>query len=151
MTTTVVVGVDSSAESQSALRWAACYAELTGGTLRAVTAWEPAVQPVGPGRIMSPATDLVPPQDLHEVAARLLDETVNDTLGPDHSHRLEKHVMPGDPAEVLLDRSDGAAVLVLGNGHHGALAGALRGLGVLHCLHRADCPVVLVPAASGPD
>lgn len=151
MTTTVVVGVDSSAESQAALRWAARYAELTGGTVRAVTAWEPAVQPVGPGRIMSPATDLVPPKDMHGAAADLLDEMIDDTLGPDRGRRVEKQVMPGDPAEVLLDRSDDAAVLVLGNGHHGALAGALRGSVALHCLHRAACPVVLVPAPSEQD
>lgn len=143
---TVVVGVDSSAESQEALRWAARFAELTGGTVRAVTVWEPALQPVGPGRTMSPATDLVTPEAMRAAAGDLLDETLNETVGPERARRVEKQIMPGDPAEVLLDRSADAAVLVLGNGHHGALAGALGGSVALHCLHRASCPVVLVPA-----
>lgn len=37
----IVVGVDGSAESVQALRWAVRQAELTGATVDAVIAWQP--------------------------------------------------------------------------------------------------------------
>ncbi|MFR9805485.1 universal stress protein [Pseudonocardia sp. RS010] len=150
MTTTLVtVGVDLGAESREAVRWAARYSEAMGARLRAVTVWEVRARPVGPGQMMTPATDLIPPEDMQSSAADRLDEVLGESLDAEQTREVEKHVVPGDPATVLLERSADAEVLVLGNGHHGALGGALTGSVALHCLHHAECPVVLVPAPQG--
>ncbi|MFR9805251.1 universal stress protein [Pseudonocardia sp. RS010] len=142
----VVVGVDPTAESRAALRWAARYAELTGGTIRAVTVRDLPVQPGGPERMTSRARDAPSPEETRAAVVGRLDEILDEALDTDQAERAEKQILPGDPAEVLLDQSADAAVLVLGNAHHGALGGAVTGSVALQCLHHARCPVVLVPA-----
>lgn len=141
---TVVVGVDDSAQSRAALRWAADYADLTGGTLKAVAVWNVPVQPVVPGHMTMPSE--IPDQDeLRDQAAHRLVDALVGTLDAGRAEQVDKLVVTGDPAAVLLEQSTDSYVLVLGNGHHGALAGAVLGSVALRCLHHAECPVVLVP------
>ncbi|MGE5287648.1 MAG: universal stress protein [Micromonosporaceae bacterium] len=44
----IVVGVDGSAPSKDALRWAARYAELTGAAVHALIAWQASSTPAAP-------------------------------------------------------------------------------------------------------
>jgi nucleotide-binding universal stress UspA family protein len=50
----------------------------------------------------------------------------------------------GNPAQVLLDASAGADLLVVGSRGHGGFASALLGSVSQHCVHHADCPVVII-------
>jgi len=145
MTRTVVVGVDDSAESHAALRWAARYADMTGGSLTAVVVWDVPVQPVVPGQ-MAISTAMPNTDELEDTVARRLADALVETLGADRAAQVDKQVVTGDPAAALLEQSAESDMLVLGNGHHGALVGALTGSVGLRCLHHAECPVVLVPA-----
>jgi nucleotide-binding universal stress UspA family protein len=132
----VVVGVDGSAESVAALKWAGAYAATTGSRLRAVMAWHyPA--PVGPAPV-----GVVPAAITNEVRQHVneaLDKTVAGA-GVD----AEKEVGYGHPAQVLVDQSAGADLLVVGSHGHGAFTGMLVGSVSIHCVTHAHCPVVVV-------
>lgn len=128
----IVVGVDGSACSKSALAWAAHQAELTGAVVEAVTAWE------------LPATSGLNPQlylDYPAAAAKMLTDAIAEV---DSRAAVHPRVKPGHAAEVLVEASAGAELLVVGSRGHGGFLGALLGSVSLHCLHHAQCPVVVI-------
>jgi nucleotide-binding universal stress UspA family protein len=134
--TDIVVGVDGSEPARSALRWAASYARLTGARVHAVTAWEyPPMYPWGP---------TVPHDDFAATAGKALTESVQDVLGSDADVAIEETVMPGHPAQVLIDASEHAALLVVGSRGHGGFSGALVGSVSQYCVQHSRCPVVVV-------
>ena len=56
----------------------------------------------------------------------------------------------GNAAQVLLDASDGAELLVVGSRGHGGFTEALLGSVGQHCVQHANCPVVVIRgSASG--
>lgn len=132
----IVVGVDGSACAQDALRWAHRYAEAMGGRIVAVTAWHYPPTPAGPG--------IVPPTDYNpqDTARQVLAEAVA-TEGLD-STSVDQVVVEGNPAGVLIDRSEQADLLVVGTRGHGGFTGMLLGSVSAHCVHHAHCPVVVV-------
>jgi nucleotide-binding universal stress UspA family protein len=134
----IVVGVDGSAPSKSALRWAADQASLTEAVLVAVTAWEyPALYGWGP---------TYPYQDFEATAGRVLAHAVGEVLGADPPVRLRRAVVAGRPAQALLDAGRCADLLVVGARGHGRIAGALLGSVSQYCAYHARCPVVIVHA-----
>src|SRR3954466_6636831 len=137
----IVVGVDGSDGSQKALAWALDDARRRGdATVEVVHAWEPPVlvgSPVGavpPVPIEGPHTD-ARPQILAHVIAQA------DTTGV----TVEPVVMEGAPGASLCERSQGAALLVLGSSGHGAVLDALIGSVSQYCAHHAASPLVLIP------
>jgi nucleotide-binding universal stress UspA family protein len=50
----------------------------------------------------------------------------------------------GHPAQVLLDASARAELLVIGSRGHGGFVEALLGSVGQHCVHHATCPVVVI-------
>jgi nucleotide-binding universal stress UspA family protein len=54
----------------------------------------------------------------------------------------------GPPGEVLVDRSRGAELLVIGHRGRGAMTSAVLGSVGLHCVLHAACPVTIVPLAT---
>jgi nucleotide-binding universal stress UspA family protein len=133
----VVVGVDGSAASKDALRWAADYAALFGGEVRAVTAWQ---WPVSMGMAMPLPEDYNPLDD----ARAALEKTLAEVLGDSPSIPVTTQVIEGAPAVALVSESHGAALLVVGSRGHGGFAGLLLGSTSEHCARHASCPVVVV-------
>lgn len=128
----IVVGVDGSAWSRAALAWAVRQAELTGAVVEAVTAWE------------LPATSGLDPQlylDYPAAAAKMLTDAIAEV---DSRAPVHPRVKPGHAAEVLAGASAGAELLVVGSRGHGGFMGTLLGSVSLHCLHHAQCPVVVI-------
>ena len=134
--TDIVVGVDGSLPGQAALRWALAQARLTGGRIRATIAWEI------PSYI---GWAMIPYDGLEAAAGKLLHESVAEAVGFDGPDvTVMESVMPGHPAQVLIDASTHAALLVVGSRGHGAFAGTLLGSVSQHCAQHAHCPVVVV-------
>jgi nucleotide-binding universal stress UspA family protein len=140
----VTVGVDASAESVAALRWACREASLRGAAVHAVHVRE--------AQCHSLASYAVPAQaSLDDSSADAIGDLVRSVQAdqaPDVEVRVE--VVDGLAARVLLERCAGADMLVLGTA--GDTPGAGRPLGpvIRACLRRATCPVVVISAAQDP-
>ncbi len=137
----VVAGVDGSAESIAALGWASRYAAATGGTLRAVLAWH---YPSAAG--LPPAG--VAPEPVRAETERQLQATLDEAVAKIDQDKLAVPVQArlsyGHPAQVLIDESEHADLLVVGNRGHGAFTGMLTGSVSVHCVNHAACSVVVV-------
>jgi nucleotide-binding universal stress UspA family protein len=132
----IVVGVDGSECSLSALRWAAEQARLTGRPLHAVVAWE---WPTLYGQAVVWPAEL----NIEDDARRVLCESVDKVLGP-HGDQVVDVVVEGNPSVVLRDQSSRAALVVVGSRGHGAVAGMLIGSVSEYLAIHAGCPVVIV-------
>ena len=132
----IVVGLDGSESSKEALRWAARQARLTNAALRAVIAWH---LPTNYGWPVPPYPEL----DFEADARKILDQAIDEALGPDRPDDLDTKVIEGHPAAVLVGAAADADLLVVGSRGHGAFAGMLLGSVSEHCVHQATCPVLV--------
>ena len=62
---------------------------------------------------------------------------------------METRLGYGHPAQVLIEASREADLLVLGSHGHGAFTGILVGSVSIHCVTAAFCPVVVVCGSDG--
>ena len=138
----IVVGVDGSASSEQALRWALRQAKLTGAGIEAVTAWH--FPFISGGYTWPPAGLMVSTTDFRKSAERVLADTVSRATSGDLPAPVTQEVLEGDAAAVLIRESAGADLLVIGSRGHGGLAEAMLGSVGQHCVHHAACPVVIV-------
>ena len=136
----IVAGVDGSPPSINALSWAVHQAELSGGTVDAVIAWE---FPMAAGGLGWAPVSPIDDTDYSELAADALSAAVSE-VDPPPGVPVRQVVVAGNPAQVLLDAAKGADLLVVGNRGHGGFADALIGSVSVRCLHHATCPVVVV-------
>ena len=134
----IVVGVDGSAESKHALLWAAEHAARTGGSLRLVYAWEP---PGVAGLHLPPMLDWEP---LEEQAHAFPGKFADEVLGPEPEVHVTTRTVRGRPAQVLVDASEHADLLVIGPRGLGGLRGMVLGSTGHHCAAHSRCPVVIV-------
>jgi nucleotide-binding universal stress UspA family protein len=132
----IVVGVDSSASSAQALRWAARQAALTHAVLHAVIAWN---LPDVYGYV--PMTDNF---DWEKGSLAALQQTISDNLEPAAAELVHQHAVCGHPASVLLDCAADADLLVVGSRGHGGFAGMLLGSISQYLVTHAPCPVVVL-------
>jgi nucleotide-binding universal stress UspA family protein len=138
--TRIVVGVDGSAGSRAALRWAVGEALRHGAELVAVHAWDfPYASPLAGLPTMLPA------EDLQAAAEQLVDRTVADTLGSQPAVPVERVAVAGYPSAVLLDRAKTADLLVVGARGHGGFVGLLLGSVSHQVVAHAVVPTVVVP------
>jgi nucleotide-binding universal stress UspA family protein len=134
----IVVGVDGSAHSEAALKWALEEAETRQGELTAVFAWE--VPFLGfPG-----AFDR---EELEKSGKEFLIETVS-RVAPSPAVPLITLVAEGDPAASLIKASENADLLVVGTRGRSPWAGLLLGSVSQRCAAGAACPVLLVKLPS---
>jgi nucleotide-binding universal stress UspA family protein len=82
----------------------------------------------------------------HRAAEAALAKTVAAVQTP--GVELEARVAEGNPADVLIDASRDADLVVVGSRGRGGVVGLLLGSVSQRCVERAHCPVVVVPAAS---
>ncbi len=132
----IVVGVDGSEASKAALQWSAHQAELTQAELEVVIAWRP---PVTYGYAVD-TSDV----DFEAKARETVNRLVNEVLGADTRLSVTTQVTRGHPAPVLIDAAREADLLVVGSRGHGAFEEMLLGSTSLHCVHHANCPVLVV-------
>ena len=137
----IVAGVDGSPSSMSALRWAVRQAGLTGAAVDAVIAWS---YPASAGGYGWAPTGMEGSFDFKETAEKTLTDAISSTIDPGSAVEVRRLVAEGLPAQVLLDASDGADLLVVGSRGHGGFTEALLGSVSQHCVHHAHCPVVVI-------
>jgi nucleotide-binding universal stress UspA family protein len=140
----IVVGVDGSPHSTSALRWAMNdAASRIDAKVVAVLAWQ---MPL----VSNPAA--FDPDELQANYEQLLVKTVADA-----PHQpgvpVETRVISGEPIDVLVDQSRDAQLLVVGSRGKSLFKGVLLGSVSQACAARAICPVVVVkqPQAENSD
>lgn len=138
----IVVGVDGSASSEQALRWALRQAELTGAAVEAVIAWH--FHFISSSNAMMPAVILAEATDFRKIAEQVLADTVSRVTSGGGPVTVTQEVVEGSAAAVLIRQSAGADLLVVGSRGYGGLAEALLGSVSQHCVHHAACPVVVV-------
>lgn len=140
----IVVGVDHSPGAKAALVFADEEARLRGATIHAVYAWQYSY--IGytglEGRIPSVGADI---DELHRTAVAALEASVREAL-PDTDVEIKLHTVQGTPANVLVEESRDADLLVVGSRGHGGFVGLLLGSVSQQCAHHAECPVVIVHA-----
>lgn len=143
----IVVGVDGSAESVAALRWACREALLRGAEVHAVHVREERCHSFASYAVPAPSAEGGEDDEVSVVIDDLV-RTVQADLAPGVPVRVEE--ADGLAARVLLDRCAGADMLVLGTS--GDEPGGLRSAGpvIRACLRRAPCPVVVISAAQDP-
>ena len=132
----VVVGVDGSAGSSAALRWAGTAATATGGKVVAVFAHDPLGE-------SSPDPQLEDEQYPGEADVRAqLD------LAREEGTECELELGVGNPVEVLNDEATqlGAGLIVVGRRSRGSIRGLMLGRVPAQLLHHAAVPVTLVPS-----
>src|SRR4051812_36699210 len=139
---TIVVGVDGSAASKAALRWAVEEARLRGATVDAVHAWQ-FVQ-VGLTDYGGTGVPMVTSVDLEKLAETTLQEAVADVVGDDLSVPVRTSTRRGHAATQLVEASADADLVVVGSVGHGAFAGMLLVSVSMHVVHHATCPVAVV-------
>ena len=142
----VVAGVDGSAESVRALGWAARYATATGARVQAVRAWHyPDVAGQAP-------VGIAPDPIHHESEVQqlaMLDEAITKAYSGRPGPAAESRLGYGHPAQVLIEASNEADLLVVGRHGHGAFSGMLLGSVSIHCVTGAHCPVVVIRGHEG--
>ena len=139
--TKIVVGVDGSASSRAALRWAVRHAALTGGMVDAVMAWQ--VPMILRTSAWAPIY-VDEASSLEEDARKGLDAVISDEVEPADSQHVTARVVHGHPAQVLLEAAADADLLVVGSRGHGSVADALLGSVGRYCVHHAHCPVLIM-------
>jgi nucleotide-binding universal stress UspA family protein len=142
--TRVVVGVDGSGCSATALSWALGQALLSGATLDAVACWQrPAMAgAAGFASYVDHSDD-----DLTGATTEVLDKAIAAAVGDvpgAGTVAVRALVVEAYPARGLLQAAEGADLLVVGSRGHSELTGMLLGSVGLHCVTHAPCPVVVV-------
>lgn len=132
----IVVGYDGSPTSADALRRGARIAQDQHATLEVVTSWH---YPMAYGgypltAAWAPDTD----------AETILREGLHRQFGAVVPEWVTTHIAQGNAAEVLLDESRGAEMLVVGSRGHGGFAGLLLGSVSSACAEHATCAVLVV-------
>jgi nucleotide-binding universal stress UspA family protein len=140
----IVAGVNLSAASVAALRWAAAEARLRGAALHVVHAWEPAARRASYAILGdSPAGGQERLQAQDNLTAIML-----AAFGGDVPDGITTEVAEGMPERILADRSQGAGLLVLGAAAAVSLDGRPAGPVIRACMRSAPCPLVIITAAA---
>ncbi|MBV8541133.1 MAG: universal stress protein [Pseudonocardiales bacterium] len=143
----VVVGVDGSPASYTALRWTLAHAGHTGAWVCAVRCWTPVL---AKGWEAAVTAEPVPPVTEQEARAeRELAQVVAAALARVTTAvarvAVRQRVVRGPAGPALVSQATGADLLVVGHGH--------RSVDMLHrsvswyCARHATCPVLVIPPA----
>ena len=140
----IVVGVDHSDEARAALRWAAAEAASLGAELWMVhayaypvfLAWHTVPMQLDPERWQRSADEMLHQMELEQ-------------LGPHPGLTVRRMAEPGLARDLLVEESEGAALLVIGRHRHHQVRESLSG-SASHVIQRARCPVVIVHPEDAP-
>ena len=138
----IIAAVDGSENNRAALHWAYDEATHHSASLTVVTTWHSPVLP------MSPPYGSVPDKDYENQpktsALEVLDSLVAELEPRSPEVDVRTSIEEGSPAKVLIERSKGCDLMVVGSRGRGGFAGMLLGSVSQHLVAHAHCPVVVV-------
>ncbi|MDQ3827311.1 MAG: universal stress protein, partial [Actinomycetota bacterium] len=144
----VVVGVDGSPASYTALRWALSHAGRTGARVRAIRCWMPVMFKAWEVAITAEPVPTVAEQRgraerelAQAVAAAWL--WVPNAAGQIDVEQKARYGLAGP---TLVSAAADAGLLVVGHGHH--VIDLMHRSVSWYCLRHAQCPVLVIPAAA---
>ena len=132
----IVVGIDGSPHSQVALSWAVQEARLRGLGLRIIHVFPALVTYWG-----TTSSEYYPKEEAE--AKKVFEHALASAPSMDGLD-VERTLTPGNPAEVLIEASRQASMLVVGSHGRGGFRGMLMGSVSIHCVNQAHCPVLVV-------
>lgn len=138
----IVVGVDGSDCSLTALRWALAEGDLRHLPVHVVLSWS--MPP-----ILGMAPVVLPSESELEAGARaeldaIVKEHAENVQGRSADSPITSAVAEGSAALALIAAAEQASLLVVGTRGHGGFAGLLLGSVSQQCVAHASCPVVVV-------
>jgi nucleotide-binding universal stress UspA family protein len=137
---TILVGVDGSPGSRTALTWAAAEAADHLADLVVLTVWEPPLlPPMGSGSVPLGGV----PDPSQQATDNLL-KIITEELGEDPPVVVQPRVKQGNPSKTLIEQSADADLLVVGTRGQGGFAGLKLGSVSQHVAAYAKCPVAVV-------
>jgi maltose/moltooligosaccharide transporter len=139
----VVVGSDGTPTSLYAVDRAAEVAQAAHAKLVVVTAYKEGTESSAP----PPAEGVH--RDIYgaDTARRALEKSVTG-LTKERVRYVEQRLIPGDPAQALLDAADSASLIVVGNRGLGAAEGQLLGSVPREVVKNAVCNVLIVQTSA---
>ncbi|GLP82789.1 universal stress protein [Mycobacterium antarcticum] len=142
----IVVGVDESAASDAAIRWAAREAAMRSVALTLLYAINPAEQAWRVGYARAP----LPPAHgelQREEGERVLESArriAQAAVGSDEQVRIDTEVAVSVPIPTLIDATKDAQMIVVGSRGRGAWRRGLFGSVSTALVHHAHCPVAVI-------
>jgi nucleotide-binding universal stress UspA family protein len=138
----ILVGVDGSPASRTALEWASDEAVRHGSEIVALTAYLSPPPPPSTGTVSVHEAQSAS-EAASKAAQQLLMETVMEVLGDDPPVLVQPRVKEGNAAKLLIDLSEEVDVVVVGSRGRGGFAGLLLGSVSQNVAAHAKCTVVL--------
>lgn len=136
----IVVGIDGSAESVAALRWAIAEAALRHVSVKALHCW------AYPTSVGVPSMMLTDVELMRKSSVALVEDVIAQaTAGAPTTVAIDPIITEGSASHALIDASDGAELVVVGARGHGGFLGLLIGSVANQVVHHAACPVVVIP------
>lgn len=132
----IIVGVDGSEASITALRVAQRLAVPLGAEVVATAFWE--YPRVYDGYVAMGITDF------ENAAGEILDKAVEEAFGPALPDNVVSRLVRNHPRQGLIEVSREADMIVVGRRGHGGFGGLLLGSVSSACVAHAHCPVLVV-------
>lgn len=143
--TKIVVGVDGSAGSAEALKWAVDEARLRGAELHVAIGWNPYAYIEIPDGVDTTGWNF-PEAEAKATLERMITDAVTD---PDERDAVVQIAVEGHPTPLLRKLSEDADLLVVGARGHGGFLGLLLGSTSDQIVKHAKCTVVVVSEPHG--
>jgi nucleotide-binding universal stress UspA family protein len=141
LTRRILVGVDGSANSLAALRWAVDFAAPESAVV-AVQVWDASPLAVGADEFFFPDASAIASTRFNHLVDGLAE------VADSRAVSLERQFLHGRPRNVLAEAAASVDLVVAGARGHGAVAATLLGSVTTSLLHHLDRPLVVVPDPS---
>jgi nucleotide-binding universal stress UspA family protein len=140
----IIVGVSGSAASRAALGWAAGEARLRGAALDVVHVWDPV-----PYRAPYAPPSRQTREQQHRAAHSRLADALRGAFGPATPGWVTAELAEGVPERVLVQRSRGTGLLVIGATAPADPLDSPAGPVARACIAHSHCPLVIISVAAG--
>jgi len=136
----IVVGVDGSDGAHRAVEWAVLEAKRRDAIVEIVHVWDYPMASFAASTIAYAAV-----AEAAEQAAQAMLAAANDFANGIGDVQVVAWLAQGDAGRVLVDASREADLLVVGSHGRSAISSFVLGSVSRHCVHEAECPVVVIP------